>query len=154
LRPAPAPASWHPVSIPDGATLFYPNGWQRARGDPGTATAVIYGAGRHIDGYLNVTPRQGNETLANWASFRVAHNSDEGDRAVKRLDAARGLRFRNGHGSCVRDSYTTSSGAPYVELACIVTGTRATSVIVGAAPPEAWQRFSPLIEQAISAFQP
>jgi hypothetical protein len=153
LKPGPAPAGWRSVSIADGATLAYPRDWQHAHGDPGTATAISYGADRHVDGYLNVTPRQGNESLSNWTTFRTEHNGDEGDRAVKRLAAATGLRFRSGQGSCVRDSYTTSSGSPYVELACIVRGSRATTVIVGAAPPDDWSRFSPQIEQAISAFQ-
>ncbi len=103
-------------------------------------------------GYLNLTPRQGDETLTNWTSFRVAHNAQEGDRNLKTLAAAKGLRFRSGHGSCVRDAYTTSTGAKFLELACLVAGSRASWVIVGAAPPPAWARVAPLIKRAISAF--
>lgn len=152
LSPGSAPAQWHTVSIPNGAAFQYPPGWRRVHGDAGTATAILYGQDRRVLGYLNVTPRQGAETLSNWASFRTAHDADEGDRAVTRLQSGTGLRFRNGHGSCVRDSYTTNSGAHYVELACIVAGQHATTVIVGASPPEAWPRMSPLIERSISAF--
>ncbi|MGH2868316.1 MAG: hypothetical protein ACRDNK_12215 [Solirubrobacteraceae bacterium] len=102
-------------------------------------------------GYLNLTPRQGRETLTNWSSFRVAHNADEGDRQVRILAVGRGLRFRNGHGSCVRDSYLTSSGARYIEIACLVAGSRTAAVIVGAAPPQAWAQVSPSLRWAISA---
>jgi hypothetical protein len=152
LRPRAARAGWPLVSIADGAAMAYPPGWQRVNGDPGTATAVLRDGHRDFVGYLNLTPHQGDETLRNWRYFRVAHNAQEGDRDVKALAAAQGLRFRSGHGACVRDSYTTSTGARFIELACLVAGPRATSVIVGAAPPGAWTRISPSIELAISAF--
>jgi hypothetical protein len=82
----------------------------------------------------------------------VHHNADEGDRNVRTLAVGTGLRFRSGRGSCVRDSYVTSSGAQYVELACLVVGVKATTVIVGSAPPRSWARVSPQIERAISSF--
>jgi hypothetical protein len=121
-------------------------------GDPGTATAVLLDANRKIVGYLNVTPRQGAETLSRWAHFRTEHNADEGDTDVRQLGSATGLRFRSGHGSCVRDSYASSSGAPFVELACLVAGRRASTVIVGASPPDDWGRLAPALERAISSF--
>ena len=68
------------------------------------------------------------------------------------LANAHGLQFRTGHGACVKDSYRSATGASYVELACLVAGKRASSVIVGAAPPHAWARVSPLLERAISDF--
>jgi hypothetical protein len=61
--------------------------------------------------------------------------------------------FRGGHGSCVIDDYRSSSGHQYREVACIVAGTKATTVIVGAAPPQDWHSQSPAIERAISAFK-
>ncbi len=153
LRPGPAPQGWHTVSIPDGAALQYPPGWRRAHGDAGTATAILYGGEHRVIGYLNITPKQGAESTTNWTTFRVDHNGDEGDRHVVRLDAGSGLRFRSGHGSCVRDSYTTISGAHYIELACLVAGAHTSAVIVGASPPAAWSRMSSLIERSISAFR-
>jgi hypothetical protein len=104
-------------------------------------------------GYLNVTPRQGGETLSGWAAFRIAHDADEGDRAIKRLAAGTGLRFLTGHGSCVKDTYTTATRVRYIEIACLVAGPKATSVIVGAAPPASWARTSGSIERAISGFR-
>ena len=108
--------------------------------------------GGRIVGYLNITPRSGEETLLNWASFRPAHNREEGDRDLVPLASATGLRFRNGLGSCVQDRYTTESGSRYLEIACIVRGPSATTVIVGATPPALWSRFSPALERAVSSF--
>jgi hypothetical protein len=129
--------------------LAYPPSWKPQHGDPGTATAALVGSGGRFLGYLNVTPRQGAETLANWASFRIEHNGDEGDRAIRRMAAATGLHFLGGHGSCVKDAYTTAARSRYIEIACLVSGTRTESVIVGAAPPADWAAESAAIERAI-----
>jgi hypothetical protein len=89
--------------------------------------------------------------LASWAAFRVRHNVAEGDRKVKFEAAAGGLRFRTGRGSCVRDAYTTSVNARYEEIACLIDGSHAMSVVVGAAPRQRWKEEQSVIEQAISA---
>lgn len=132
--------------------MAYPPGWARAHGDFGTATAEVRGSDERIVGYLNITPKQGPESLANWSHFRADHNGHEGDREVKVLASATKLRFLTGTGSCVEDRYKTTT-SPYIELACIVAGKRGTTVIVGAAPPQAWSRVSPLLERAISALR-
>jgi hypothetical protein len=152
LAPAAPPPTWRVLPISSGAAMPYPPGWKRVRGDVGTATAILSGAGQRVLGYLNLTPRQGAETPASWARFRVEHNAEEGDRRVKTLAVGTGLRFRSGHGSCVRDSYTTKTGAQYVEVACLVVGSKGASVIIGASPPDELVRISPLIERAISGF--
>jgi hypothetical protein len=156
LRPALPPSGWSTARASDGAVLAYPARWQRLRGDPGTVSAALLGAraGTGYLGYLNVTPRQAAESESNWAAFRVAHNREEGDTAVKLEAAAGGLRFLGGRGSCVRDSYSTISHARYIEIACLVAGARATSVIVGAVPPDRWPQAGPVIEHAISFFSP
>ena len=152
VHPAPVPSGWRTRSLPSGtATLAYPRGWRLTGGDPGTVT-VTRRAGGHIVGYLNVTPQSGEETLANWAGFRPNHNREEGDRDLVPIASARGLSFRGGMGSCVKDSYRTDSNSPFTEIACIVRGPAATNVIVGAAPPSLWSRFSPLLERAIRSF--
>jgi hypothetical protein len=151
LRPAAAPAGWASARIGNGAVLFYPPGWRISRGDLGTATVALLGARGAYRGYLNLTPRQGSETLANWAAFRVRHNREEGERDVRGEGAARGLRFRTGRGSCVRDAYTTSTRTRYIEIACLVQGAHASAVVVGAAPVSAWASASATIERAIAA---
>jgi hypothetical protein len=152
LVPAAAPAGWHTVTIPSGAALSYPPAWRQLPGDRGTATVVLRDSNDDYLGYLNLTPRQGDETLGNWSSFRVEHNAEEGDLQVKKLDSASGLRFRSGTGTCVRDSYTTTVKNEFIELACLVQGSRGSSVIVAAAPPREWSVIAPVLERAVSAF--
>ncbi|HWD10461.1 MAG TPA: hypothetical protein VG366_01365 [Solirubrobacteraceae bacterium] len=137
--------------MPSGATIAYPPGWRPIRGDRGTASAALLDARGDYLGYLNLTPRQGSETLAGWAAFRVRHNAEEGDTEVKADGAAAGLRFRTGRGTCVRDTYTSSVKTRYEELACLVAGHRAASVVVGAAPGNRWREEQSVIERAISA---
>lgn len=151
LRPGPAPAGWRRLATTSGAAMSYPPGWRPAAGDRGTATAILGSPGAGILGYLNLTPRQGGEAIPGWAAFRLAHNAAEGDRRVQRLASFPALRFRTGHGACVQDRYTTTTGGRYIELACLVAGARATTVIVGAAPPRTWPQMAPQIERAISA---
>jgi hypothetical protein len=139
--------------LPDGsASLAYPAGWRAIRSDPGTVTAALRARDGGIRGYLNATPQQGEETLATWSSFRVEHNRDEGDVHVEPVASATNLGFRSAHGSCVIDTYTSSTGDPYREIACIVAGQSATTVIVGAAPRDQWQQQAPAIERALSSF--
>lgn len=151
LAPAPAPATWLHVRLGSGATMVYPPGWRVLAGDPNTATAALLDTRGQYLGYLNLTPRQGPEAQASWASFRSRHNVAEGEKDVTVMDSATGLRFRSGHGSCVRDAYTTSTNTRYVEIACLVDGRRASSVIVGAALSQRWAEERSVIERAISA---
>ncbi|MCW2980558.1 MAG: hypothetical protein JWO14_2285 [Solirubrobacterales bacterium] len=153
LHPAVVPADWATVRLPgSGAGLSAPASWEAARSDPGTKTLVMRGPSGKIIGYLNATPRQGDENAADWAGFRVAHNRGEGDREVRRLASARDLHFRSATGSCVIDSYLTSSGNRYREIACLVTGRSSTTVIVAAAPPSRWHSEGPLLRRAVNAF--
>jgi hypothetical protein len=153
LRPSPPPRPWHTGRLPGGvARLAYPLGWRSIRSDPGTFSAALRVPTGKIRGYLNATPRQGTETLSNWGSFRLDHNRDEGDVDVTPIASATNLEFRSGHGSCVIDVYRSSSGRRYREVACIVAGATATTVVVGAAPPAQWSRQGPALERAISSF--
>jgi hypothetical protein len=153
LHPETVPRGWRTVRLPGSAAgLSAPASWEPARSDAGTKTLVSRGPTGGIVGYLNATPRQGDENAADWASFRVAHNRGEGDREERRLAAARGLHFRSATGSCVIDSYLTSSGNRYREIACLVAGRSSTTVIVAAAPPSRWHSERSLLQRAVSAF--
>lgn len=152
LRPAQAPPDWTVARLPSGtAALAYPPGWRAIRTDPGTVSAALVGPHGRIRGYLNATPRSGAETLANWRRFRPAHNHEEGDRRVVTDGAATGVRFRTGTGSCVADHYATVS-ARYREIACIVRGSRATTVVVAAAQPRDWARLEPSLRRSVASF--
>ncbi|MGH2939226.1 MAG: hypothetical protein ACRDPE_14035 [Solirubrobacterales bacterium] len=153
LHPGVVPAGWTTRRLPGSpARLSAPPGWRAAAGDPGTKTMVSRAPSGHIIGYLNATPRQGDERAANWPRFRLDHNRDEGVRNDTLLAAADELQFRSATGSCVLDSYTTSTGNRYREIACLVFGRRATTVIVAAAPPSRWAAEAPLLDRAVSDF--
>ena len=153
LHPAPAPRGWKLARLPSGAATFgYPRAWRPIRTDPGTASVALIGHGLGIRGYLNATPHQGTETLANWPSFRIRHLGEDDATEVRLIASARGLTFRSGRGSCVIDSYRTSR-ARYREIACLVAGTRTRSVVVGAAPSKTWARQAETIERAISSLR-
>jgi hypothetical protein len=151
LRPASPPVGWHVTRTPDGAVLAYPPGWTAINTDPGTASVALRGSGGRIDGYLNVTPKQGAETLANWSRFRPRKNRAEGARNVRLIAATSAPHFRSGRGSCVIDTYTTSR-TTYEEIACLVSGPQSSDVVVAAAPARLWQERSAVLERAISSF--
>lgn len=63
------------------------------------------------------------------------------------------MPFRGGTGSCVEDTYVTRVGGHrYREIACLVAGTRGSSVLVAAAPAASWDRYRPVLEQAVDAY--
>src|SRR3954470_24621443 len=153
LRPAPPPTGWKVARIPRGSALAYPPGWRPIETDRGTATVALLGGGERIDGYLNATPKQGSETLANWSRFRQDHNRGEGSRSVRLIASSNDLSFRSGRGSCVIDSYRTSKAA-YREIACLVAGPRSSGVVVAAAPTELWDDQAATLQRAVSSFVP
>jgi hypothetical protein len=153
LRPAHRPTGWKVARISGGSTLAYPPGWRPIKTDPGTASVALVGGGERIDAYLNATPKQGPETLANWSRFRPDHNRGEGNRSVRVVASANDLSFRSGRSSCVIDSYTTSKAA-YREIACLVAGPRASAVVVAAAPTSLWDEQAATLERAVSSFVP
>src|SRR5437660_4345968 len=151
LRPASPPTGWNVARTQSGAMLAYPPGWKPLKTDPGTASVALLGGGERIDGYLNATPRQGNETLADWSRFRPQHNRGEGDRGVRLVAATTDGRFRSGRGACVIDTYTTSK-ASYREIACLVSGPGTSAVVVAAAPSALWDQQAATLQRALSSF--
>jgi hypothetical protein len=152
LSPASPPPGWRTARIPSGAVLVYPPGWTAIKTDPGTASVALRGSGGRIDDFLNVTPRQGAETLANWSRFRPQKNGAEGERNVRLLAATGDAHFRSARGSCVIDTYTTTVTS-YEEIACLVSGHGSNGVIVAAAPTRLWPERSPVLERAVSSFE-
>jgi hypothetical protein len=151
LRPESQPRGWKVAVTRSGATLAYPPGWREIRTDPGTASAAP-GCGRGVfAGYLNATPGSGEETLSNWSRFRVAHVAAEGARRAQLAASSTGLRLRSARGSCVIDSYSTPK-ARFREIACIVAGARATTVVVAATPVADWGQKVAVLERAVASF--
>ena len=151
LRPASPPVGWPVARTPDGAALAYPPGWTAITTDPRTASVALRGSGGRIDGYLNVTAKQGAETLANWSRFRPQKNRAEGARDVHLLATTSDAHFHSALGSCVIDTYTTSV-TTYEEIACLVSGPGSSAVVVAAAPTRIWQERSAVLERAVSSF--
>jgi hypothetical protein len=152
LHPAAPPTGWKVARTAGGSTFAYPPGWRSIKTDPGTASVALLRRKR-IEAYLNATPKQGAETLANWSRFRPEHNRGEGARGVRLLASTNQARFRSGRGSCVIDTYTTSKAA-YREIACLVSGPRSSAVVVAAARVELWNHQAATLERAVSSFVP
>jgi hypothetical protein len=152
LHPSPPPSAWPLAHLIGTTTLAYPPGWHRIHSDPGTVSAALVDrhSGLVVD-YVNATPQQGEETLQNWATFRPDHNREEGDSHVQVLAAGRGLQFRNGEGSCVIDRYRTPRTS-YQEIACLVRGSRGTSVIVASTLAARWHQTAAELERSVSSF--
>jgi hypothetical protein len=152
--PASAPSGWQHLALPNGtAVLYYPPSMHRVSGDSDAVSVARLGTGGRFLMYLNATPRQGEETLRNWSSYRLrVLTGDDASRAT--LDsAAVDQRFRGGTGSCVIDHYVTRVGAHrYTELACLVQGRSGTSVIVAAAPTALWPSARALLAQSVSVY--
>ena len=151
LSAGPAPATWARGAVFAGRRLAVPPGWSPLLGDPGSVSVQRLGRHGQLVGYLNATPRQGAETLADWPGFRVSHNAGEGDREVRVIAARTGVRVGGARASCVADVYRTRVSA-YHEIACLIARPRVTAVLVGAAPPESWVSQRPVIERAIAGF--
>jgi hypothetical protein len=153
FRAARTPAGWRQAALPGGgAVLTFPPSLSTMPGDAGTVTRGLARAGTVLV-YLNVTPRQGDETLPGWASFRVDHLRDD-DASSARLDgAATGLTFRGGTGSCAIDDYITRARSHhYREIACYVRGAHRSTVLVAAAPVADWARYAGLLERAVDSY--
>jgi hypothetical protein len=155
FHPGPAPGAWLRASLSgQRATLSYPGSLRPQHGDPGTVTVGSTARSGAVLVYLNVTLKQGDETLHNWPDFRMEHLREDGQSAVH-LDGVSGpLSFRGGHGRCVIDNYTTDEHHNhYNEIACIVQGAHATSVLVAATSTAAWQANRALLEKVVSSYQ-
>jgi hypothetical protein len=155
LQPVAAPAGWTRAALPNGtAVLSYPPALHPVAGDKGTISAAQLGPGGTFQLYLNATPRQGAETLAHWAAFRLRFLRDDSAVTAHLDGAAQQVRFRGGTGSCVIDDYTTRVGAHHFqEIACLVQGRHSGSVIVAAAPAATWVQARPLLLRTVAAYQ-
>ena len=63
-----------------------------------------------------------------------------------------GVPVGSGRGSCVEDTYRTVR-AHYHEVACLVDGQRASTVVVAAATTTAWPRMAGELHRALAAFR-
>jgi hypothetical protein len=155
LVPAPAPAGWSSLPLPNGtAVLSYPPTLRRVISDSDAVSAARLGPGGGYLLYLNATPRQDGENLQNWAAYRLHALTAEDASSAHEDAAATGLAFLGGTGSCVIDDYITRIGAHHFEeLACLVHGRSGASVIVATAPAARWAQSRPLLQRAVAAYR-
>ena len=155
LVPAAAPAGWPRLTLPNGsAILSYPPSLRPLAADSDAVSAARIGPQGAFQLYLNATPRQGDERLQGWAAFRLKLLTADDAVSAREVAAAQDVKFRGGTGSCVMDQYVTRIGAHhYQEIACLVQGRTSASVIVAAAPATTWAQVSPLLLQAVAAYQ-
>jgi hypothetical protein len=154
LVPSPAPPGWLRLVTPTtAATLSYPPAFAPVPGDPGSVSAAVRtGTGTYL-AYLNATPRQGAERPRDFATFRVHLLGEDHDEAVHEEAAEEGLAFRGGRGSCVLDSYVTRvRHRHYREIACLVVGAHASTVVVAAALTTTWGQFRAVLQRSVAAF--
>jgi hypothetical protein len=154
LVPAPAPAGWRHLVLPNGTSvLSYPPALRPIPGDRDAVSVARRSPSGTYLLYLNATPRQGDENLRHWAAFRLGLLRSGDASSDHQNGAATGLRFRGGTGSCVIDDYVTRIHAHhYEEIACLVQGHAGASVIVAAAPVARWSQARGLLEQAVAAY--
>ena len=157
FRSEAAPGSWLQASLAGrSGVLSYPSTLRPMSGDAGTVTFGINTRSGAALVYLNVTPRQGGETLQNWPGFRTEHLREDGETAV-RIDATSGtLSFRGGQGRCVVDDYTTKiHNNRYREIACYVQGltsARTASVLIAATRAVTWAQYGTLLERVVNGY--
>jgi hypothetical protein len=154
LESTTPPASWVRLIVPSGlGTLSSPPGFRTVDGDPGTlSVALLNSAGTYL-GYLNVTPRQGPETLQDWPAFRLTHLGGDDAVSVHEDAAVRSVRTAAAVRSCVVDDYVTTAGHhQYHEVACYVTSGSVGSVVVAATPSGDPGRVWTQLERAVAAY--
>ncbi len=148
------PTTWARLTVPSGlGTLFSPPGFRIVHGDPGTlSVALLNSAGTYL-GYVNVTPHQGDETLQDWAAFRLSHLREDDTVSVHEDAMVRSVRTAAGVRSCVADDYVTTIGHHHFhEVACDVMSGSVSSVVVAATPSGDPAHVWPELESAVAAY--
>ena len=148
------PSSWTRLTLPSGlGSLSVPPRFRAVPGDPGTATFAFVGSGGTSLGYLNVTPMEGDERLAGWAGFRLAHLRDDGTISARKDGAVESVRTGQSLRSCITDDYVTEiAHHHFQEVACLVMSTSEVGVVVATTPSgdpaHVWRE----LERAVAAY--
>jgi hypothetical protein len=116
------------------------------------SVALRNSAGTYL-GYLNVTPRQGPETLQDWAAFRLTHLRGDNAASVREDAMVQSVRTTAAMRSCVIDDYATTVGHhQFHEVSCYVMRGSVGSVVVATTPwgdpAHVWTQ----LERAVAAY--
>jgi hypothetical protein len=155
LVPAAAPSGWKQVTLPNGtAVLALPPALHLVKSDSNAVAAARKDSQGNYLAYVNATPKEGGETLADWPKFRVEHLREESAQSVHTIATSTDLPFLGGRGSCVIDVYVTKvKQHAYHEVACFVQGAKSSSVVIAAAPPSQWAKFGAALERAVADYR-
>jgi hypothetical protein len=148
------PTTWTRLTLPSGlGSLSVPPRFRAVGGDQGTGTFALLGSDGTYLGYINVTPRQGDERLAGWAAFRLAHLRGDGSISARQHGAVESVRTGQSQRSCVTDDYVTEIGHHHFqEVACLVMTTSAGSVVVAATPSGDPAHLWAQLERTVAAY--
>jgi hypothetical protein len=148
------PATWARLAVPSGlGTLHSPPGFHTVDGDPGTLSVALRSAAGTYLGYLNVTPHQGDETLRDWAAFRLSHLREDDAASVHEDAMVTALRTATGARSCVTDDYVTTVGRHrFHEVACYVMSGSVRGVVVATTPWDDPAHVWTELERAVAAY--
>jgi hypothetical protein len=148
------PATWARLTVPSGlGTLSSPPGFRTVAGDPGTLSVALRNSAGTYLGYINVTPRQGPETLQDWAAFRITHLRGDDAVSVHEDAAVQSVRTAAAVRSCVIDDYVTTVGHHHFhEVACYVMKGSLGSVVVVATPSGDPAHVWTQLERAVAAY--
>ena len=154
LRQTSLPHGWTQLDGTSSvAPLPLPPGFHAVAGDRGTLTAVLLGRGGAYLGYLNATPRQGDERLQGWPKFRLEHLRDDDARFAREDRAAQLVRTGTALRSCVVDDYVTRVAShDFHEVACLVVQHSVSSVIVAATPSGDPAHVWAVLRRAVAAY--
>ena len=148
------PATWARLAVPSGlGTLSSPPGFRTVDGDPGTLSVALRNSAGTYLGYLNVTPRQGDETLQDWTAFRLSHLLGDDAVSVHEDATVQSVRMATTDRSCVTDDYLTTVGHhQFHEVACYVASGSVSSVVVAATPSGDPAHVWSQLERAVAAY--
>ena len=154
LKSTTVPATWPRLTVASGlGTLSSPPGFRTVSGDPGTLSVALRNPAGTYLGYLNVTPRQGPETLQDWAALRLSHLRGDDAISVHKDAMVQSVRTAAARRSCVIDDYVTTVGHHHFhEVACYVVRGSVRSVVVAATPSGDPAHVWSQLERAVAAY--
>jgi hypothetical protein len=154
LVPAEAPSGWKQVGLqPRVGVLWYPPSMKALAASPSSVSAAVIDKSGTYHAYLNSTLWTGADDLGGWAAARIGRQRQVAA-SVTKVAVSTARSFRGGQGACVIDDYVTRSKSHhYREIACLVKGPSAATVVVAAAPPADWVKMARVLERAVAAYQ-
>ena len=144
---------WPRAALPDGrADVAHPPAWRVVPGARDSTTVARLSLDGRVLAYVQLSPAPPDRAPETWARLRTTRERAQGLGALTVESRAAGLRFATGTGACVTDSYG-AGGVRFREIACLVAGRHARSVVVAAAPADGWAAAAPDLERVVASLR-